>query len=176
MNDGQVIVQLVGPDMTGKTQIAKELAHRLGVPYFKASSERETYLTGPDMFVNQLRYADPRMVDFLRQTGHSVVFDRGYPCEFVYSDVMNRETDMAALRHVDRAYAELGTRIVVCTRRNYDGIVDDIDSSITSGVLQLLEKRYRLFSEWTSCECLFIYVDDEDLDREVSEITEWLQK
>jgi ATP-dependent Lon protease len=172
----QVIIQLVGPDMTGKTEIAKALAERLDIPYFKASSEHQTYLKGKNLFIEQLRHADPRMADFLKQSGYDVVFDRGYPCEYVYSRVMGRETDKDAIFHVDRAYAKLGTKIVVTYRESYDGIVDDIDKRIDQGILEQLEQAYRGFAELTACEIMFLPVDDEDLDREVDDIILWLQK
>lgn len=73
----QRIIIMIGPDRCGKTEIAKRLAFLQGLPYFKASSEHETYLSKQGQFVQQLKHADPRMVDFLSQTGHSVIFDRG---------------------------------------------------------------------------------------------------
>jgi len=170
----QTIVQLVGPDMTGKTEIAKELAKRLKVPYFKASSEHETYLSKQNLFIQQLRHADTRMVDFLRQTKHSAVFDRGYPCEWAYAEVMNRATDQAALAHIDLEYSKLDTHIVICYRRSYVGFVDDIDAKIDCAVLQRLEASYREFAAWTRCKVLFLDVDDEDLSREINDIMVWM--
>src|ERR1044072_5761579 len=112
----QQIIVLCGPDRCGKTEIAKELSSRLGIPSFKASSEHETYLKQPNQFVYQLRYADVRMVDFLAQTGYSVIMDRAWPCERAYSQVMNRQTDPTALIRIDNAMAKLGARVVICYR------------------------------------------------------------
>jgi len=65
MNESkQQIVVLCGPDHTGKTNIARELSKVIDVPYFKSSNEHATYLQNKDLFINQLRYADMRMVDF----------------------------------------------------------------------------------------------------------------
>ena len=72
----QKIVIVCGPDMTGKTQIAKELAARLNVSYFKAASEHHAFMNDPDKFVKDIRYADPRLVDFIAQTHASVVMNR----------------------------------------------------------------------------------------------------
>jgi hypothetical protein len=169
---------VVGPDMTGKTQIAKELSKRTGIPYFKASSERTTYLetkvTRPELFLNQLLYADPRAFDLAKQVGFSMVMDRAYPCEAVYSQVMERKTDMDAIHVMDGLWASLGAKIVICYRSSYEGIVDDIDEKITAPVLKRLTEAYFAFSDWTRCDVLRLNVDDEDLNREVEEICLWL--
>lgn len=162
--------------MCGKTQIAKELSRRLDVPYFKAASEHQSFLKEPNKFVMQLRYADPRVADLLRQTGHSVIFDRAWPCEWVYSQALGRVTDWDALRHSDQLYASIGTKIVICRRASYEGIVDDIDPRLNGSLLAAIDGLYEEFSRWTKCETMFLNVDDEDLDREVSEIERWLRK
>jgi hypothetical protein len=171
----QQVVMVCGPDMCGKTQIAKELAKVTGIPYFKASSEHDAYLSSKvskrELFLNQLRYADPRVVDLLKQTGQSVVFDRGFPCEYVYSQVMNRETDLKMLKHLDEAWAALGAKVVVCYRTSYGGIVDDLDPNITEKTLLDLAATYFDFAgRFTKCRFHYLNVDDEDLVREVKEV------
>ena len=52
----QQVIMLVGPDRCGKTEIAKELSKRTGIPRFKASTEHDTYLNGLSGFLNQLLY------------------------------------------------------------------------------------------------------------------------
>lgn len=169
----QRIVFVVGPDMCGKTEISKAISDAMSIPRFKASSEHDTYLNHQDRFLQQLRIIEPRMLDFLKQTGHSVVFDRGYPCEFAYSQVLNRETDMKMLNVVDAAMAEMNAHIVVCRRSNYKGIVDDIDPTTKEERLQQLDNAYVDFSRWTKCRTLLLNVDDEDINREVDEICAW---
>ena len=175
----QTILFFVGPDMCGKTEIAKATSAAIGVPYFKASSEHDSFLsskvTKREAFLNQLRYADPRVFDVLKQTGYGLIFDRGFPCEFAYSSVMNRETDLTMLRHMDEMWASIGAKIVLCYRKEgYRGIVDDLDPSIDSLQLQLIERAYRTFSTWTRCQMAELAVDDEDLAREVSEVRAFL--
>jgi len=177
--DGQRIIMFCGADMCGKTQIAKELSRRIGVPYFKATSEHDTYLSSKlprgEAFIQQLRHADPRLFDVLRQTGYSLVFDRAYPCEWVYSKVMHRETDHEMLDHMDEMWASLGTVIVICYRSSYAGIVDDLDSKINADVLQELTDTYFDFAKLTRCKVLNLNVDDEDLNREINEILEFIK-
>jgi len=174
----QHLVFFVGADMCGKTEIATEYARRTGVPYFKATSEHVSFLSSRvsknDQFLNQLRFADPRVLDILRQTGHSMIFDRGYPCEYAYSKVLNRETDMTMLKHLDKGYAQLGASIILCYRTNYAGIRDDLDPTIDSHVLNKLHVAYCDFAQWTKCRLLSLNVDDEDLDRELSEINRFM--
>jgi hypothetical protein len=177
----QHVIFFVGPDMCGKTEIAKATASTLGVPYFKASSEHESFLSSRvsrrEAFLNQLRYADPRVFDVLKQSGYGLVLDRGFPCEYVYSAVLGRETDLTMLRHMDEMWGSLGAHVVLCHRRKgYAGIVDDLDSSLDEHMLVELEKGYREFASWTKCRLLELPVDDEDLAREVHDILTYLQE
>lgn len=179
MNEGkQTIVFMVGPDMTGKTEIASALSRRIGVPRFKASSEHDSFLSSRtsknDKFLNQIRYADPRVFDVLKQTGYSLIFDRGFPCEAAYSEVFKRTTDHSVLKHMDEQWASLGSLIVFCHRSSYAGIVDDIDPTIREETLQRIHDAYLGYLSKTKCRVLMLNVDDENLDREVNEIIESL--
>lgn len=164
--------------MCGKTQIAQELSKRTGIPYFKATSEHTSFLSSRisknDQFLNQLRFADPRVYDVFRQAGHSMVFDRAFPCELAYANVLGRETDMKMIHHMDEAWASLGTVIVWCSRTSYEGIVDDLDPNINAEMLQKLHDAYDEFSQWTKCKLLKLNVDDEDLNREVTDVINFL--
>lgn len=180
MNPAQQLVFFVGPDMCGKTEISRELSRRLNVPYFKATSEHTSFLSTrvstSDQFLNQLRFADPRVLDILRQTGHSVVFDRGFPCEYAYSRVFGRETDTVMLKHVDEAYAALGAVVVFCHRSSYAGTYDDLDPTVGPELLNKLHVAYDDFARWTRCQLLRLNVDDENLDREVNEVLDFMTR
>lgn len=174
----QSLIFFVGPDMCGKTEISQELSKRLGIPYFKATSEHTTYLSEKvsknKQFLNQLRFADPRICDLLRQTGYSVIFDRGYPCEFVYSKILGRKTDIKMLKYVDQSWTDLNAKIVFCHRSSYKGIVDDMDPLIDENKLQELHNAYEEFFGWSKCNRYYLNVDDEDLDREINELSKFL--
>lgn len=205
----QQIVIFVGPDRCGKTQIAKELSRIIFVPYFKAATERATFIKehvsghaviSPDVgvnmlpsiiadermllaaqknvnenrFLNQLRYADPRVFDLLKQTGYSVIFDRGYPCEYAYSQILHRKTDLNLLYEMDEQWASIDTKIVFCHRSSYVGITDDIDPKINETVLQNLHEAYEDFFKDTKCKVLNLNVDDENLEREVNEVMKFI--
>lgn len=177
----QHIVFFVGPDMCGKTEISKATSKAMGIPYFKASSEHESFLssrvTKREGFLNQLRYADPRVFDVLKQTGYGMVFDRGFPCEYAYSKVLDRETDTVMLKHMDEMWASIDARIVLCHRqKGYKGIVDDLDPTIDVHVLNELHDAYWDFALWTKCRLLKLKVDDEDLGREVADVMSFLKE
>lgn len=172
----QTVVIVCGPDMTGKTEIARELSRRLGVAYFKASSEHHAFLNDPGKFINDIRYADPRLVDFVKQTGVSVVFDRGFPCEYAYATVLGRNTDLQAIQRIDEGYSSLDARVILCCRlEGYDGIFDDLDPErINPQTLQTLHDAYVEYVKTIKCKHLILAVDDENLDREISDILNFL--
>jgi len=170
----QRIVFFVGPDMCGKTNIAREVASRTGIPYFKASGEHSAYLSSrvdrAGEFLQQLRYADPRVFDLLRQAGYSLIFDRGFPCEAAYSSVMGRYTDDQMLAHMDKMWASIGAKIVFCYRSSYAGVVDDLDPSISELTLGRIHRAYEEFFVRSLCSVHRLNVDDGDLEREVDEV------
>jgi hypothetical protein len=176
----QSLTFFVGPDRCGKTEMARELSRVTGIPYFKATSEYTSFLssrvTKNDKFLNQLRFADPRVYDLLKQTGYSVIFDRGFPCEYAYAKVFGRETDLMMLRHMDEAWASLGARVIFAQRSNYAGIKDDLDPSIGEELLTSLHSAYEEFASWSKCRILRLNVDDENLARETEEIIDFLNK
>ena len=166
----QQIFIFEGPDRCGKSSIAVELSEITNIPLFKASDQNDTFLNKQDKFIKDLRYADPRVADLLKQTGYSLIFDRAYPSEFVYSQFMNRNTDMKALKHVDDMYSDLGATIIICYRSSYVGIIDDLNSKIDENLLVDIDEAYKGFMKWTSCRTMLLNVDDENLHREINDI------
>jgi len=169
---GQRVIIVEGPDQCGKTQISKELARRLQVPYFKNSDEHKYFLSDPGYFINAVRYVDTYFTSYLEASGASVILDRAWPSEWVYSQVLGRNTDMSVLRELDRRHSQLGTVIVIPTRSSYAGIRDDYDT--VSKNLQRIHDMYLKFACWTTCRVLELNVDDENLEREVRVIMEGL--
>ena len=174
MNEQQTIIIFDGPDMCGKTEMAKELSLRTGVPYFKNELEWKYFEGDPDYFRNALTYGDPYFVSYLRQSGASIIMDRWYPSEWVYSIIFNRETNAAVLNNVDKEMSSLNTFIIIPYRNDYSGLVDQF-SSVTSEKMSEIEKIYREFVLWTDCRVLLLNVDDENLEREMKEIFTFLE-
>ena len=171
---GNVLCSFEGVDRTGKSEIAQELSRQLGVPYFKNTGEWTTDLKDPSYFKNLLIYGGTFLIDFIHQTRPNAILDRHYPSEWVYSRFFNRETNEEVVRKIDEKFAEAGGKIILCRRKSYNGIQDDLHTYVDSNVLEGLDRLYDEFTKWTKCPVLTVWVDDEDLSREVKEIREWL--
>ena len=167
----------IGPDMTGKSNIAEALSEKLNIPVFKNSGEWKTKLESPDYFLNLLRYGGPFLMDFMRQTKAPAILDRFYPCELVYAQAFNRDTDDAVISWMDNSFAEIGGKFVLCVRNDYSGLIDDqYPDSLPTPVLQRLDKLYREFASRTKCDVLLLETDDRDLNKQLNEIIVFLSE
>lgn len=161
---GKVII-LDGPDGVGKSHIAKALAKELSIPYFRMETQHENWRNGK--FKEALEFDQTYIASFLAQTGHSVIIDRAYPAEWVYSRVYSRETNKDVLKAVDAMFARMGAYIIIPLRRDYsqnkkDELVKQID-------LECLHAKYIEFRDWTRCNTITICVDDfgNDVEQQV---------
>jgi len=175
MNYKQRIVIFEGPDGCGKTNISQGLSEFTTIPYFKNKDEWKNFVNDPSYFVNALTYGDPYFLSYLEQTQASVIVDRWYPSEWVYARVFDRPTSPAVLRRIDERAAALGAKIIIPFRTSYDNVVDQFEDVITPNILRAVDELYREFAEWTECDTLLLNVDDEDLDRELSEVKNFLR-
>jgi hypothetical protein len=65
---------------------------------------------------------------------------------------------------------------VIPVRSSYLGRHDDDSSGmIDDKKMEETDRLYRKFFEWTECDVLILNVDDENLDREIDEITQFLE-
>lgn len=172
----QKIIILVGPDMCGKSNIATELSNRLTIPIYKSSSEHYNFLSAQNRFINDIRHACPARLDLVKQANLSVIFDRAYPCEYVYSKYYDRQTDIDAIKFLDEEYAKLGAYIVLCTRESFKGIQDDLNPKLDEAALTAISSLYDDFATWTKCKLLKLYVDDYDLARQTSDILNFIKE
>lgn len=168
----QIVAAFEGPDGCGKTNMAHELERRLRsegytVPYFKNQRELMFFEKDPGYFVRAMKYGDPYFCSYLKQTGASVILDRSYPSEWVYSQAFQRQTDERMLRIVDDMYADLGLRIVLPFRSDYSRVKDQF-AAIDKDKLEMIHELYAQFCSWTKCPVLRFCVDDENLDRQMS--------
>lgn len=163
-----------GPDQCGKTHIAAELSRRFSVPVYKNSGEWSTDLRTPEYFKNLLVYGGTFLADFLCQVRPNVLLDRFYPSEWVYSRVFDRSTDEEILRKIDDKFAKVGGMIVICRRRSYSGIKDDLHDYVDSHLLEKLDLEYSNFLQWTSCKSTTLWVDDHNLNRQIDEIQKFI--
>jgi deoxyadenosine/deoxycytidine kinase len=170
----QKIIVYDGMDRCGKTEMAKELSHRIGVPYFKNGAEHTHFLKNPEYFINAIRYVDTYFTSYLESSGASVILDRAYPSEWVYSQALNRPTDMGILRELDERHCALGTRIIIPYRQNRDRVVDDYE--VVNKNIQKIHDLYHEFFKWTKCKTLMLQVDHEDLELEMKDTMQFLEE
>jgi deoxyadenosine/deoxycytidine kinase len=171
----QTVIIFDGADKCGKSEMAKELSRRLEIPYFKNQSEWDAFSSDPSYFANAMKYGDDFFYRFLRDTGVSCILDRSYPSEWVYSRVYNRSTHNDALTHVDKLASSINVRIVIPYRSSYEGIRDDVHD-IDQTYLEKIDSTYLSFMSWTSCPVFRMNVDDENLEREMIDILNFLEK
>lgn len=171
----QNIIIFCGPDGCGKTNISAKMSEITNIPVYKSKVEAQAFLeknttTKPQLFLGQLRFAQPQFVDFLEQSRWSVIFDRWWPCEWVYAEHYDRKTDHDILRSLDEKYSKLNTTIVMCYRSSYDKVEDDLDSNLTGETLRQIEGRYREIMRSSKCRWIDINVDSENTTEQVYEI------
>lgn len=168
----QKIIIFDGPDSCGKTNMAKELSWLIGVNYFKNADEHKYFLKDPNYFIHAIRYVDTYFTSYLEVTGASIILDRAYPSEWVYSTALGRSTDAGVLRELDDRHAALGTCIVIPHRSDYTSKKDDYD--IVNENITKIHDLYNDFAAWTKCKCLLLNVDDEDINREMKTILDFM--
>jgi hypothetical protein len=168
----QQVVIFDSADNTGKTNIARELCRRTGLPYFKNKDEHQYFLSNPGYFIDAIRYVDTYFTSYLEATKASIVLDRAWPSEWVYSQVMDRSTDIPVLRSLDDRHAAMGTKIIIPFRTDYSAQHDRYDAINEN--IDAISDLYKLFAVWSNCDTLLLNVDDEDLDRELAEVTRFL--
>lgn len=167
------IIIFEGPDSCGKTHMAKSLSKVTGIPYFKNNDEHRYFIKDPQYFIHAIRYVDTYFTSYLETTGASIILDRSWPSEWIYSKVMNRQTDLAVLKDLDSRHSKLGTKIIIPWRSDYSKIDDDYEA-VNNNIQKIHDLYIKFAKEWTSCKTLLLNVDDENLDRELSEIRGFL--
>lgn len=171
----QTIIIFDGPDGCGKTNISAELSKRIGIPVFKNDQEWSHFGTknAAEYFRITGEYSYPFALSLLRQTGYSVIFDRAHPSEWAYSRVFGRKRCDDVIASADDMCASLDAKIIIPLRSDYSKVYDEY--GVKQHHLESLDALYREYaSSVTKCKTLLLNVDDEDLDREVSEIMSFI--
>lgn len=166
----QQIIIFTGHDCSGKTEIAKELSRRTKIPYFKNKNEKRYLVEGKESFFDALKYDQPYIIQFLEQTGHSVIFDRCYESEWVYSLAFNRQTDFILLNAFDAKFAQLNTKIIIC----YKDLNNYYDDFVMLDEAKRIKDLYFKFAAWTKCLNMLLDTSDENLESQINKIMEWI--
>jgi thymidylate kinase len=171
------VIILEGPDGCGKTNIANALSKKLSIPVFKSAGEWKHFeeLDEGTWFLNTTKYSLPYLLEFIQQTNTSVILDRAYPSEYVYGPMCGRETDFNVLKSIDTMCKQMSVKIVLLHRSFYNNVIDQFDI-IDESFLNSVHNGYENFKSWTSCDVLSLNVDDENLDRELTEILDFVEE
>jgi len=176
MNHKQQVIIFEGPDGCGKTNISAELSRRTGIPVFKNDGEWSHFGAGnaAEYFRLTAQYSYPFALSMIRQTKLSIIFDRAHPSEWTYSRAFGRERCDDLIARGDELCAALGAKIIIPLRSDYSRVVDEY--GVTPTHLQTLDGLYREYaSSVTKCQTLLLNVDDENLEREMSETMNFLE-
>lgn len=163
----QNIIILEGGDCTGKSEIARELKRIFGFETYRPTRQDVMRQgTQIEKIKNQI-LEGIALVDILSQSRHSLVFDRYYPSEWVYSKVFQRPQHLEELTKVDEAFASIGAKIVICFKTNFSNYSDDI---IPIEKCLEINKTYIDFSLWTRCFTSMLDTTAVDLNLEIAHI------
>lgn len=164
-----MIIIMEGPDGCGKTNIGHKLSWELGCNYFKVSTEHENWRK--NSFKEALEYDQTYLAEFLSSVECDVVIDRAYPSEYVYSHVFKRDTNLPLIKKIDEKFATVGAIIVICMRRDYSKVEDEL---VAVDKLDALHHMYWAFFSETKCHCVVMYVDDygNDLNKQIPKLKE----
>ena len=99
----QKIILFDGPDKVGKSSIAKELSKVLDIPYFKFT--KHDYWARKE-YELATKFDQPFLAELLRMTGYSLIIDRGYPSEYAYAPVFDRELDEKLILDLDDMFSD----------------------------------------------------------------------
>lgn len=161
-----------GPDRSGKTTIACEIALRSNLQYFKNKAETQLFKKGGDTFKTQLEFCGPYLITLLEQLdfrGNGIVFDRLMPSEFAYSFAFDRETNEDVIWWMDQKMADMGYKLVVCYKSFYNMWDDDV---VKRQKVPLIIEGYRRYTKLTKMPHITIDTMDEDLDAQIATILE----
>ena len=174
----QQLIIFDGPDGCGKSNICAALSDHLKIPSFKNEDEWQHFphKSKTEYFLNTIRYAHPHLLQYFKQTETSVILDRAYPSELVYSKIFGRKTDMDSLRHCDDLCVKMDATIIVPYRTSYTNVIDQFDF-VDEQLLDRIHEAYMTdFLDWTNCRVYPLNVDDEDLEREMREVLGFLDE
>ena len=166
----QVILTFVGHDNSGKTSIAMALANKIGIPYFKNRNEKRREITDSNIY--GLYYETPLLLSLCTQTNSSFIFDRGYPCEYAYSQAFNRKTDLPFLWKMDEEWSKLNHRIVYCYKTFLKDFIDDM---VKLEQVKAIKENYEKFLSKTKCSVLKLDTTNEDLAGQLFQIQRFIE-
>jgi len=167
----QELIIFEGPDMCGKTEIAQAVSERIGVPVYKSGLEHDLFHCKNAQYL-VLKYGNYEMIKLLDTTSSSVIFDRFFPSEWVYSQVYERTQDLELCMQYDEYWANLGGKIIWLDKQEMDGDDELIDKSKYNEIRQ----KYKNYMSQTKCEVFYLDTTDRNLEEQVNKICKFLKE
>jgi len=167
----QNLIIFEGPDLCGKTNIAEEVSKRLGIPVYKSGREHDLFHDKNAQYLT-LKYGNYEMIKILDTTNASIMFDRFFPSEWVYSQVYDRTRDLDLVMEYDRYWASLGGKIIWLDKPEMDGKDELIENTRYNEIRQ----RYDEYMALTECDIFRLDTTDRDLENQVNKICNFIKE
>ena len=169
-----MIIFMEGADETAKTHIAKALAKKYGLQYWK-NEDNEEYEDGTFHELLKYHYAKlPKMCKMFESLHSGVVFDRNYITEAVYAEVFDRPTYRYIIRDLEETYANMGAVTIYCYKSAHR---EFNDPHITFDKIRPITDEYQLYFDTKSkMPVLHLNTTDEDLKRQLGTIGRFLKE
>jgi len=168
-----VIIIFEGHDKAGKSTIVKALAEELDCSVF-SSNAFECFVNGGYRKTDSSNIAtfSMMMASYLKAISFegNVIFDRFHLSEIVYSEILNRKTDQAALKRADEILAGLDARIIICEKQ-----LPGIDEYLEQNEVTEAKYVYRAMRAISDCKVMFLDTTDENLGKQLRLIRDWLE-
>ena len=177
MNNKYIII-FEGLDGTGKTTIAKALAEKLNLQYFKNSmhgldSMPEKYKDRA-YFDNLLKYQAPLTLAFLRQClfkEKGIILDRFIPSEFAYGMALRNGTDEDLIWQIDKKLFLLGAKVIYLTKC-FNRVTQPKEFMYSE--LVKIRTYYQIYKSTTLMPWLWLDTTSENLSYQITEIVHFL--
>mgnify|MGYP001573055098 CR=1 FL=1 len=166
----KIRIIICGPDLVGKTNIAAELSRVSGVPVYKSGREHKLF-NEKDAQYNVLKWGVYEVLRLVEVCDLSIIFDRSFTCEYVYSKVYKRNSDDGLVREYDRWWDSLDGKIVFLDKPKMDGK----DELINPEKYDEIRTRYEDYKKITQCKHLTIDTSDYDIYKQVNTIIEFVK-
>lgn len=168
-----MIIIFEGFEKVGKTTIAKKLASEISVPYFKNPNELQNTLFEKEQidFEVQTKHDWRYMIEFLKQTKNSAIFDRSFISEFAYGKIFrskNYEKNNVEkfIKHYDDELGKINSFLIYCFK-NHNNEEDDI---INKSFATNIDCLYRQYIEQTKIRTIIINTEDHNIERQIKMI------
>ena len=173
-----MIILFEGPDLCGKTNIAKALSKELNIPYFKKPNEHGAF-NGTYIPEYSLIYETRKFLEFYEQDIiKNVILDRDYVSEYVYgqiyrNEIYNQLNINEYIREYDKRYFMNDLFIVYCHKDKYKKFDDEV---IEEKDIQKIKDGYGKFLNATFNNCIVLETSDENLEEQIKIIKNHIDK